>query len=91
MALFVVSYDLHKIRNYEPLHAGLQRGGAVRILESLWLWQVNDTAQGVRDALMNLVDQDDALAVIEIKPKSDWASRNALQPGVQWLKTNVHA
>ena len=91
MAMFMVSYDLHNIRNYDPITSALTKAGAVRLLESLWLWSVNDTAIGVRDALQRFVDGDDSLAVIEIKAGSGWASVRARQPGVEWLKMNVLA
>ncbi len=91
MALFMVSYDLHNVRNYGPLTTALTQAGAVKLLESVWLWSVTDTATGVRDALQRFVDGDDSIAVLELKSGSGWATTRARQPGVDWLKRNILA
>jgi hypothetical protein len=65
--------------------------GAVRLLESLWLVTLNDTATEVRDALVAVVDADDSIAVVELKAGSNWASIRANESGVAWLRTNIMA
>lgn len=89
MAHFVVSYDLHKQRTYEPVWERLESWGAVRLLESLWLVSLNNTASDLRDSLKEVMDADDSAAVIELKTGSDWATRCALRPGTDWLKNNL--
>ncbi len=89
MAHYVISYDLHKARNYQPVWNALASWGAVRLLESLWVVTLADSVGTVREALKALVDADDSIAVIELKAGSDWATFNARQAGVDWLTSNI--
>jgi hypothetical protein len=89
MALFVISYDLRKARNYQPVYDKLAEWGAVRLLESFWLASLNGGAGQVRDELAALVDDDDGLAVIELQAGSNWATRKAQAAGNAWLKKHL--
>jgi hypothetical protein len=89
MAHFMISYDLHNRRNYQPLYDALTNWGAVRLLESLWLLSHNSSAIGIRDAVLKLVDGDDSIAVIELKPGSGWCTIRGKPAGVEWLKRNI--
>lgn len=74
MALFFLSYDLRKSRNYKPLYDALEKFNAVRILESQWCFKRHNTsAKGLREYFQNLVDTDDGLCVSEV---SDWSTVN---------------
>jgi hypothetical protein len=61
------------------------------VLESLWLAHLNGTAQQVLDALRATSKNEDSLAVIELKSKSDWACYAAQDGGVEWLRRNIKA
>ncbi|MBL28927.1 MAG: SinR [Rhodospirillaceae bacterium] len=89
MAHYLVSYDLRKNRNYVDLWQKLEGWRGARILESLWLVSLNQTASDVRDALHATVDDDDRLVVIELKNGSGWACRHAMPEGVKWLQKNI--
>ena len=89
MALFVVSYDLHRARDYSRIINGIEGDGGVRLLESVWLLEVVNNAVGLRDALMNYVDADDSIAVIELKPGSGWGTMLARKAGTDWLSAHV--
>jgi hypothetical protein len=89
MAHFIISYDLHNQRHYQPVWDKLESWGAVRLLESLWVATLNNTAGEVRDALKLVVDKDDSIAVIELKKGSGWGTWNGKKPGVDWLKANI--
>lgn len=74
MALYFLTYDLRKSRNYQSLYDELQNFSAVRILESTWCFnRLNTSAKGLRDYFKQYIDSDDGLIVSEVK---DWASRN---------------
>lgn len=74
MALYFLSYDLRKKRNYQSLYDELKRLNAVRILESQWCFnRFNISAEGLRDHFKKFIDTDDGLSVSEI---SDWATYN---------------
>lgn len=73
MALFFLTYDLRKSRNYQSLYDKLSEFGAVRILESTWCFnRLNIDAPGLRDYFGNYMDSDDGLVVSEV---SGWATR----------------
>ena len=89
MAHYVISYDLHKQRTYEPVWRKLEGWGAVRLLESLWVVTMNNSPGQLREDLQTVVDTDDSIAVIELKAGSEWASIRAKQAGVDWLSRNI--
>ena len=91
MASYIVSYDLHQQRHYQPVWNLLESMAATRLLESLWVVTSALTAQQIRDALQTVIDNDDSTAVIELKPGSWWANRLAKPAGVQWLQRNIMA
>ena len=75
MALYFLSYDLRKQRDYKKLYDELETFKAIRILESLWCFKRSNTTAGrIRDHFRSFIDGDDGLAVIE---SSDWATWNA--------------
>ena len=74
MALFFITYDLRKSRNYQPLYDELKSFQAVRILESTYCFKrVNTNAKNLRAYFQKLIDSDDGLIVSEV---SDWSSYN---------------
>jgi hypothetical protein len=89
MAHFIISYDLHSQRTYPPVWQLLESWGATRLLESLWVVTIATTSGDLRDALLRVVDSDDSVAVIELKPNSQWSTRGARQAGVDWLTQNI--
>jgi hypothetical protein len=91
MAHFIVSYDLHNQRHYQPVWTQLEAWGATRLLESLWVLSINLTALQVRDGIQVVIDNDDSVAVVEVKQGSWWANRLARPAGVQWLQQNIMA
>ena len=73
MALYFLTYDLRKSRNYQAVYDELESFNAVRILESTWCFKrINTSAKGLRDHFSQYVDSDDGLIVSEV---TDWASR----------------
>ena len=72
MALYFISYDLRKQRNYQQLYDKLGEFKAVRILESTWCFNRKDTTPaGLRDFFKKFIDQDDGIIVSEVEK---WAS-----------------
>lgn len=73
MALYFLTYDLRKSRNYQAIYDELESFNALRILESTWCFKrINTSAKGLRDHFSQYVDSDDGLIVSEV---TDWASR----------------
>lgn len=76
MALYFLSYDMIKDRDYARILNELKRFDAVRVLYSTWCFnRVNTTTAGLRDHFSKFVDNDDRILVDECK---DWATRNAM-------------
>ncbi|WP_428431164.1 hypothetical protein [Photobacterium chitinilyticum] len=76
MALYFITYDLRKSRDYETLYSKLEEYNAVRILESTWCFnRFNTSATGLRDYFKNYIDGDDAIIVSEV---TNWASTGTL-------------
>lgn len=71
MALFAVTYDLIKRKDYPKLWEEFERLGAHKPVRSLYLLNANNTATEVRDHFEQFIDDDDRLFVIEFgkKPK----------------------
>ena len=75
MALYFLTYDLRKQRDYQTLYDELAKFNAVRVLESTWCFnRSNATAAGLRDYFRQFIDADDGLLVSE---SSDWATWHA--------------
>jgi CRISPR/Cas system-associated endoribonuclease Cas2 len=85
----LISYDLRNQRNYNPLYEQLNKWKAKRLLESVWLTELNTTSTSLRDDLKNLVDSDDGIAVIELKSDSMWATVRVKAEGLDWLKAKI--
>ncbi len=91
MALYAISYDLQKIRDYHPIWTKLYSWNAKKLLESLWMVELNATAVEIKDALKSVVDSDDSIAVIELKANSDWACVRVMNLGTDWLRSHLNA
>lgn len=88
MALFAVSYDLKKNKDYPTLWEEFTRLGGHKALESFYLLDLNTTAPLLRDHLRGFVDEDDMLMVVEFMGKpafirarqgtNDWISAHCL-------------
>jgi hypothetical protein len=89
MPLYAVSYDLHNKRDYQPVWDGLREVGGKKLLESLWLIDVDDEAADVKDWMKMLLDGDDSVAVVELQSSADWATYKAQQDGNEWLEANL--
>lgn len=85
MALFLMSYDTHFGRNYQPLYDAMEEVGAQRILESVWMFELKNTASEVRDWLRELLDDDDTIFVLKLKPKHAWAARKLEEGVADWI------
>ena len=74
MALYFISYDLRKERDYQKLYDELNKFDAVRILESTWCFKrLNTNAEGLRNHFGQFIDSDDGIVVSEV---TDWATKN---------------
>ena len=68
MALFAVSYQLNKAKNYQPLWDEMENLGAQKAMKDFFLLdRTNDTAASVRDHLKQFIDSvDDMIIVVKM-------------------------
>lgn len=77
MALYILSYDLRRNRDYSKLKKELKDFNAVQVLESVWCFKrVGASSAGLRDHFKRFIDADDGLFVVEA---SGWASYKAIE------------
>ena len=83
MALFVISYDLRKNKDYQALWDEMERLEAFKPLESVYLVDLNNSASEVRDHFKGFIDGDDGLLVIEFDTKP--AAFKCKQGTAKWI------
>lgn len=92
MAVYSITYDLIKTKDYEKLFKGIELisgGNWARPTASQWLISSTKTSAQVRDYLLGCIDADDKLFVVEIKPDT-WASWNISKNVESWfLKPSI--
>lgn len=85
MALFVISYDLIKGKDYDRLTDRLKELDTVKTNLSVWYLSATNTALEVKDHLLDYIDGDDRIMVVEFSKKpahtiglkgtNDWLAR----------------
>jgi CRISPR/Cas system-associated endoribonuclease Cas2 len=86
MALFCVSYDLMNKKDYKSLWDEMERLGAHKALESVYLVSLtNDDAKTVRDHLLKFIDTDDKLLVVKLIQAS---SQRCFKGTIKWIEDN---
>lgn len=89
MALYLISYDLHRVRNYDRFYDLMDRWAGERLLDSVWLAELRGPAAAVLDLVAGTFDGDDGIAVIELEPTAEWATLRAQDRGVDWLFAHI--
>ncbi len=89
VALYVISYDQHRDKDYTPLWNKLAQLGAVRVLESVWLLDLQQTAVALRDILKGVTKNEDSLLVIQVFTNSAWATLQVQTAGSNWLESHI--
>ncbi|MHB8679681.1 MAG: hypothetical protein ACYC7G_08105, partial [Rudaea sp.] len=91
MAVYIISYDLHKKAemSYENLIAAIKGFGSwCHLNESDWCVVSNSTATQVRDTLVRHIHKDDHLFVGTLNAPAAWTNSYSEQMQ-QWLKNNL--
>jgi hypothetical protein len=88
---YLITYDLHRTRNYQRLYTLMANWNAVRLTESLWMANLKGPADAIRTFVAAAVDNDDTVAVIQLTPGADWATLRVKPAASQWLSTHVTA
>ncbi|GGE17275.1 hypothetical protein GCM10011360_02600 [Primorskyibacter flagellatus] len=88
MGTFIITYDTHYGRNYKSLYDAMAANHGVRLNESVWGIELDNTAAEVRDWIRSLLDDDDTIVVIQVKPKPSWGTRLASKEANDWLRVH---
>lgn len=89
MAQYLITYDNHPPRNYNALYRLMASWNAVRVAESVWLAILKGPASEVRRFVMGALQKGDTVAVLELKPGSDWATVHVDATANAWLSTYI--
>ncbi len=84
--MYLISYDLRKVKNYLHLYECLVSWRAQKLIESLWVADLKGPSKAIRDTLTGFIDDDDSIVVIELPAGVDWATVRAQAAGVGLLK-----
>jgi CRISPR/Cas system-associated endoribonuclease Cas2 len=83
MALFSVTYDLVKEKDYRKLIDRLKELDTVKVQMSQWFLSASNTAAEVKDHLAEYIDDDDKLMVVEFSKKPSFTK--AIAGTNDWL------
>lgn len=73
MALFLISYDLIKTKDYPKLHEAIKKiGNHQHILESTWVVVSASTCAEIRNYCLKFMDNDDRLFVADLNSEMAW-------------------
>lgn len=86
---YLICYDFHTDKNYTPLWNNLRQMGSVRLQESVWLLESALGVAQLRNLISSMIDTQDSVAVLELKPGSTWATVNVNGLATQWLSGHV--
>lgn len=88
MAVYQISYDLRKQRNYDALYERLKSYGTwCHALESSWVIVTTQSAVQIRDYLSQALDRDDGLLVTRLQGEAAWAGLGS--EVTNWLKQQL--
>ncbi len=87
MACYIVSYDLRNDRDYKALYEALEEYGTwARITESTWAVVTDESAEEIRDYLLEVMDADDRLLVVKSGVSAAWSNVRASS---KWLRKHL--
>ncbi|MDQ2892996.1 MAG: hypothetical protein M3R64_07915 [Pseudomonadota bacterium] len=89
MLQYLITYDLHKIRNYQKLYQLMATWKATRLTESLWMANLLGPAAVIRDFVSATLDNDDTVAVVQLQKGTDWATVRIPSAATGWLSAHV--
>jgi len=87
MALFSLTYDLIKTKDYNKLNEGIDKipGSKTKPTESQWLLDTNWSSEEIREHIRGFVDKDDKILVIKLVQPPFWATWNIKKDSTDWL------
>lgn len=89
MAIYSITYDLKKDKDYEKLFSGIRSLSPSHTCPTRSQWLISSplTTEQIRDFLITCIDGDDVLLVMKIDMPV-WNAWNIPQSSVNWLLAN---
>jgi len=85
MAFYLIGFEVRKVREYKSLNDHLALWNAVPLHRGAWLVEHPGSAVNVRKDLQALVDPDDTVFAVQIKPGAEWSGWLVPKPATEWL------
>ena len=76
MALYFVSYDLRKERDYDDMYELLETLDAKKVLESTYCFNSDRTSIELRDQFKQCIDADDGVCVTKVTSWATYGTHN---------------
>ena len=90
MSIYIVSYDLIKIKDYKKLQQAIESADDwCKPLLSLYIIKSNYTAIEIRDKLRPFVDNDDKFLVSKLTSLKDESSYGLDKDTIKWINANL--
>ena len=89
MSMFLIGFERRGERPYDRLQEAIDRKGGVHVIDNLWALESESEASELRDWVHSLMDDDDAILVIQVKAGHHWASRHLKSSVNDWLKARI--
>jgi hypothetical protein len=89
MAFYLIGYERRGVRPYDGLQEAIDREGGVHLIDNLWALESTREAAELRDWVHGLMDDSDAIFVIQVKKDQHWASRHLKTSVNDWLKARL--
>lgn len=88
MAVYIVTYDLNKVKDYPRLYEAITSAGTdwAHAQDSVWFVVSQAGSVAVRDYLREAMDSDDFLFVGAVADDSAWALPEKVS---EWLKARL--
>ena len=88
MAIYAVTYDLNKNKDYQKLWDALDKFESHKAAKSFYLVRINnDKAEVLKKHLEHFIDDDDILIVIKFKIQ-DISTHTPIEGTDEWIKRN---
>ena len=87
MALFSITYDLIKDKDYGSLIDRLSELDTVKVQLSQWFLSANNTALEIKDHLAQYLDDDDKLMVVEFSKRPQFTK--AFKGTNDWINSHL--
>lgn len=89
MADYLIGFEGRGERPYDLLQDAIHGKAGVKLMEGLWVMESEGDAAAVRDWVHSLMDDSDAIFVLQLKSGQHWASRHLKSVGNDWLKSRL--